>query len=161
MSPPDMRRFNLKWAEDADGCRLWTGARTTHGYGNFYAGGKIWKAHRWVFLEQFGYLPAVVMHRCDKPSCVNWEGCLAPGTHWDNMRDMAAKGRAAHMVGVANGRAKLTESDVVRIHALVATGASGRKIAEQFGVSHSLIKKIARGETWPHLFPGNRKESAA
>ncbi len=48
--------------------------------------------HRLSFFLNYGYLPKVVMHKCDNRNCV--KAChLIPGTHKDNMRDMAEKKR--------------------------------------------------------------------
>lgn len=45
-----------------------------------------------VFEAVYGWLPEVVLHRCDNPPCYN-PAHLLPGTQADNMRDMARKGR--------------------------------------------------------------------
>lgn len=84
-------------------CWLWLGPRT-RGYGalavplgshgasrrsNHIA------AHRFSFLLHVGPIPdgLFILHRCDVKTCVN-PTHLWPGTHADNMRDMAAKGRS-------------------------------------------------------------------
>ncbi len=50
--------------------------------------------------------------------------------------------------GERNGRAKLAEADIDRIHQLRAEGLSQQKIADQFGVNQTLISGILRGKFW-------------
>lgn len=79
-----------------EGCWLWTGSKTVHGYGLVSNGHTGWAgyAHRLIYAWTFGPIPdgMEVCHRCDTPSCVRPEH-LFLGTHADNMHDMAAKGR--------------------------------------------------------------------
>jgi hypothetical protein len=51
------------------------------------------------------------------------------------------------MKGSRNGRAKLTPEQVAEIRALHGQRAS-RAVAAQYGVSHTSIKRIWRGERW-------------
>jgi hypothetical protein len=98
-----------------------------------------------------------VCHHCDNPSCVN-PNHLFIGTHADNMRDMAAKGRAAfgssnlpdacRRPGSAHHNAKLTESIVKKIRASEATN---RELAKHYGVSHVVICLARNGKTWRHV----------
>jgi hypothetical protein len=80
-----------------DGCWIWKGRRTTRGYGTVNAGlGKNLAAHRASWQIHNGPIPdgLWVLHHCDNPSCVRPDH-LFLGTHDDNMRDMALKGRNA------------------------------------------------------------------
>lgn len=98
-----MERFNEKWELDADGCHIWTAAKIGQKdmlYGGFKVAGKLWRAHRWIFLQAHGYLPPMVCHACDKPLCVR-ERCLFPGTALDNHLDAMAKGRKPHNVPIS------------------------------------------------------------
>ncbi len=78
-------------------CVPWKGARTgppPNHYGHLRVGGRDWKAHRWVWTQIHGAIPAgiCVLHACDNPTCINPDH-LFLGTHRDNMRDRRNKGR--------------------------------------------------------------------
>lgn len=61
-------------------------------------------------------------------------------------------------IGVAHHNAKLTEDDVRKIRALLATPCAGcgralsqYDLGRQFGVSHVMIHKIATGRSWKQV----------
>lgn len=64
------------------------------GYGVFRMEKQQMGAHRASYLLHTGPIPdgMVVRHRCDNPICVN-PAHLLVGTDFDNMRDMALRGR--------------------------------------------------------------------
>jgi len=81
-------------------CWLWEGCLRTDGYGCFRLNGKTRTTHRLAYEWLVAPIPLglQVLHRCDNPSCVN-PNHLWLGTHGDNMRDAAAKGRLASQKG--------------------------------------------------------------
>jgi hypothetical protein len=80
--------------ENPDDCWLWTGSLDLKGYGTVRRRGKTARAHRVAYQLWVGDIPngLHVLHRCDLRSCCNPQH-LWLGTHADNMRDMATKGR--------------------------------------------------------------------
>lgn len=85
-----------------DDCCVWTGARSSFGYGQLRTGqrGLIEMAHRLAWQFENGPIPdgLSILHTCDNPPCVR-PSHLFLGTQLDNMRDMMAKGRHAQVTG--------------------------------------------------------------
>lgn len=53
--------------------------------------------------------------------------------------------------GTKNGRAKLTEQDVLAIKELLKLGIPQRRIGQMFGVYSSTVSMINTGKLWKHL----------
>jgi hypothetical protein len=77
---------------------------------------------------------------------------------WDtrsvNHQDAIAHGTMTSpcLQGEDNGRAKLTEAQVIEIRYLFAQGeATHRRLGEKFGVSYGTIGKLIRRESWMHI----------
>lgn len=136
-----------------DECWNWTGkAHHAFGYGVLTIGGKYVSSHRRAYELSYGPIPPKmsVLHKCDNPQCCN-PTHLYLGTEADNARDRKLHHRNANRHGSKNPQAKLLESQIPTIRRLASSGLSNRKIAGQFGVSHSAINCIVRGETWVHV----------
>lgn len=75
-------------------CWLWRSAVGRGGYGTFWYERAAHYAHRFAYELANGLIPdgLDILHSCDNPMCVN-PAHLSPGTHKQNMADMAAKGR--------------------------------------------------------------------
>lgn len=132
------------------GCWDWRGAKYVKGYGNIRINGVRHLAHRLSFELHRGSIPAglCVCHTCDNRACVN-PAHLFIGTNSDNVADKVAKGRQSRLPGMRNGRAKLTEQEVVDIRASV--GVTATSLARRYGVSIALISEILLGKSWAHL----------
>jgi len=89
-----MDRFWNK-VDKTDSCWLWTGAKSSSGYGHLNINKKTIKAHRFSYEMHFGKfdLNKIILHSCDNPLCVN-PAHLSLGTKKDNGADMASKNRA-------------------------------------------------------------------
>lgn len=80
----------------SNGCWEFALTPTFFGYGTLKVNGKARKAHRHAWILTHGEIPKgmSVCHTCDNPNCIN-PAHLFLGTAFDNMQDMAKKGRAA------------------------------------------------------------------
>ncbi len=129
------------------GCWLWNGGLGKSRYGTFNCDGRIRKAHR-VMYEQFNDpTDLYILHTCDNTRCVNPEH-LFEGDQFDNMRDMASKGRNHVMYGRKNPSAKLTEALVRDIRERIRSGERASDVCVEYGVSDTLIRMIAKGSVW-------------
>lgn len=73
----------------------WEWKYTSLRYGYFRIGRGMYKANRIAYFLHYEKDPMnlEVMHSCDNPKCCN-PAHLSLGTHFENMQDMAKKGRA-------------------------------------------------------------------
>ena len=104
----DLReRFEGKFTpEPNSGCWLWMAAGGADGrYGRIGVNGNSRLAHRVAWELYRGPISGNehVLHKCDVTICVNPDH-LFLGSHADNMRDMAEKGRAVGLSGVNHPR---------------------------------------------------------
>lgn len=141
-------RFEQKFRV-TPGCWVWTAYKNSDGYGQFRIGKSMEKAHRVSFSIYREHVDKgmEVLHSCDNPACVNPDH-LSIGTHLLNMRDMVAKGRQATLKGNKNGRAKLTESEVIDIR---DDSRSQRKIAKIYEISQAHVHRIKSLKLWSHI----------
>ncbi len=136
-------------------CWPWTRS-TAGGYGKLRIGGPKQIAHRVMFALCF-YPPGdlEVRHICHNPGCIN-PAHLRAGTHRDNMIDRMLAGRGGNLKGEANGRAKLTETDVRFIRRRSSAGASLLDLSRDFGITKTAVSYVVRGKNWKHI----KKEGA-
>lgn len=88
------KTFADKFSRPNDGCWVWMASKQPSGYGKFWTGEKLVRAHRHSFEVFVGPIPdgRCVCHRCDNPACVN-PGHLFLGDNSDNMKDCHRKQR--------------------------------------------------------------------
>jgi transposase len=146
----EVARF-WKHVQITDGCWYWTSAcNRPNGYGSFKIQGKMIGAHRFSYTITRGAIPKglCVCHKCDNPSCVRPDH-LFIGTHKDNGRDKAEKGRAPS--GTRNAGSKVTEAQAAEIRRLDLTGIPQREIASRYGLIQTTVSRIVRADTWRHV----------
>lgn len=92
----DIKRFWRKVAITAQPNLCWNWLATGDRYGFLRVGKTQYKTNRMAYFLYYGVDPAElhVLHSCDNGKCCN-PVHLSLGTHWDNMQDMAEKGRAS------------------------------------------------------------------
>lgn len=124
------------------GCWLWGKSWNSAGYGQAYRGTKAVGAHRVVWEELIGPIPAGLdlCHKCDTPPCCNPDH-LFLGTRSDNLVDMVRKGRGNARRGESAGRAVLSDAEVEEIRR-DAGGSTRAALARRYGVSPATISQI-------------------
>lgn len=150
------------------GCKIWNGGCDKDGYGVIYFihQGKLkQRAHRVSFYLSHGYFPkkGEACHSCDNTSCVE-PTHLWDGTRRENHTDMRIKGRSPR--GLRNGKYthpektqrgqqhvshKLSETDVLKIRELSASGHTQCGLASMFGVCQRTIGRIIHRRNWTHI----------
>lgn len=147
----DRMMKRLEGSSEPGGCLIWTGKKHNDGYGEIQHRGRVWKVHRLMWALCFGEIPAEleVCHKCDNPACARIDH-LFLGTHTDNMRDMASKGRGViPMVrGEQHGASKISEGQA---RLIFKDQRPQTVIAETFGISQSLVSQIKRKKIWKHI----------
>jgi hypothetical protein len=135
---------------DSTGCWEWTAQRDRCGYGRISKNQKPAIAHRVSYEMHKGPIPhgAFIMHSCDNPACVNPDH-LSPGSHKDNMADMALKGRSPRGAMHPRPCAVLTERDVIEIRA--ARGVTQKMLGAKYGVGQDQISRIRAGKRWGYV----------
>lgn len=133
---------------EQNGCIPWIGPKTNKGYGTLRLGkshSRGTTAHRVAWVLKFGDLPAgaLVLHRCDNPSCVNAEH-LFIGSARSNTADMVQKRRHPWRNGTP--WQKLNSTDAERVRDLRRSGCTQQQIADWLGVSRPLISLIESGQ---------------
>lgn len=100
--------------------------------------------HRAVLLAFVGpQPPSEECRHLDGNPENNAVGNLAWGTRLENMRDKAVHG--TERCGEAKPDARLT---VAQVHAIRDDERSSRAVGRAYGVSHTAIQRIRRGERW-------------
>ena len=131
-----------------DGCWPWKASNNGR-YGIFTVSGKRWKAHRLIWTLTNGEIPneLEVCHCCDNTLCCRPDH-LFLGTHRENMADAKEKGRLLGLSGERHPQAILTARQVVSIRQALARKTLHRLLAEQYGISTSIISAIATQRLW-------------
>lgn len=147
---PQERRDKF-WAKvgklGAEDCWEWSGRLTALGYGNFQAGGFLFRAHRLAWMLTNGPIPADihVCHSCDNPPCCN-PAHLWLGTNAENFADRDRKERMPH--GTRCHTNKITPEQAKEI---ILSDEKDVVLAKRYGLHPTHIGRMKKRERWTHL----------
>lgn len=105
--------------------------------------------HRIAYCIAYGDIPDgnVVRHKCDNAKCIN-PSHLELGTHEDNMKDRAERGRTCR--GAKHHSAKLTDELAMEIYNLRGT-QSLTETARQYSITKQSVSKLWKRTSWTHI----------
>ena len=128
-------------------CHKWLGPISSGGYGRVYFNGMARQAHRVIYEQRHGPVPAPLEmdHLCRNRWCVNPDH-LEPVTKKENQRRGASS--------------PLTTAKVASIKARLASGTSQSQLAREHGVSLSTVHDIRHGRLWADVLPEGESEAA-
>ncbi|MCA1799728.1 MAG: hypothetical protein LC650_00275 [Actinobacteria bacterium] len=137
--------------QNNDECWPWPYSRDKGGYGRCWVNGKMEKVHQLALKLSGEPRPPSpnnhALHSCNNPPCFNPRH-LRWGGNADNRQDQIRSGTQVIKEGETNGRARLTENEVLDILHLVTSGKTQVSVAEQYSVSSSIISDIINGKRW-------------
>lgn len=107
--------------------------------------------HRLVLLVFIGDSPDLQANHKNGNKLDNRVSNLEYVTARENIRHAWANGLAAAARGEAHSGSKLTDSDVIEIRQLGASGLSQQSIANRFGINQTMVGNILRRKNWRHL----------
>lgn len=150
MKKVDWLKRELK-ARSGNDCWIWPYAREKDGYGHCSVKGSHRKVHQ-LALELTGTPRPPepnnhALHSCHNPPCFN-PNHLRWGGNSDNRQDQIKAGTQVIKRGESNGRAKLTESEVLDILELVTSGRTQVSVAQEYDVGTSIVSDIVNGNRW-------------
>ena len=150
-SPP-----SIALATSPVGCVEGKGARDKGGYVKAFYQGKHTRAHRAAYCRARGLSledikGQLVLHSCDNPSCCNPEH-LRLGTHTDNMRDRADRGRAPKTVA-QNRNVDDAIASAIRAEYQPSVGNKPNPngyagLGRRYNLAPQAIKQIVQGKTY-------------
>lgn len=139
-----MKRFWDKVDKSGE-CWIWTAAKDSGGYGQFFFEGKNIKAHRVSFYLTNGYWPNHTRHTCDNPPCVNPNHLLSR-TRKENNDDIYKRER----------NSGIKAAEVKAIRNLPMTRTIIADVSKAYNISEPAARNIIDGTVWSRL-PGARK----
>jgi hypothetical protein len=147
-TPKEVNRFwsHVVRSEGVDACWLRTHALRHNGYGQYAAGGKNWRTHRFAWTVTNGPVPddMLVCHTCHVRRCCN-PAHLYVGTPKDNTADMMALGRHNRPHAV------FSDDEVREIRRRVAAGELKKDVARSYGVWPTVVGRIVNGRSYRHV----------
>lgn len=153
LTPEQLQRY---WerveVRGPDECWLWTGSLMSKGYGSVSLYDTPFTSHRVGYYIATGVDPIgnCVLHSCDNRKCCNPKHFVL-GTHDDNNKDRAAKGRSADSRGEKHNQAILKEKDIKQIRLWSALGISCAELGRRYGVHAETIRSVITRQSWSHV----------
>lgn len=126
-------------------CWPWTGPVDDRGYGMVWLPAERGsaRAHRIALVlgtgKPLGRLGA--LHSCDNPPCCNYQTHLRPGTHAENMADVAHRAR---------GKRHITTAQLAELRQRYGQGEAPAALAAGYGISLRHTMRIAIGTDRKH-----------
>jgi hypothetical protein len=116
-------------------CWIWGLALNPNGYGHIEREGRHHGAHRWVYEQIVGPIPAgmTIDHLCRNKPCVNPDH-LEPVTHAENLRRRPCS--------------RITMDQAREIRARVAAGERQCDVWRTMGLPQELISRVVLGKSW-------------
>ena len=153
MTESQKELFFQKIEVTGDGCYLWTGTQTHHGYGVVQINGRRYIASRvaWsLYNKRDVGSKMYCSHHCDTPLCVRGSHLFLSNGNKENMADAAKKGRTAR--GTGRPEAKLNEDIVYFARSIYQRGLmNGVQIAAWFGIHWVTCYDMLNGKNWKHV----------
>lgn len=140
--------FKGKYYINENGCWIWLAAQKSSGYGAQWWNGRLWPAHRLMWIDKNGGEDPTgydIAHNCHNKLCINPEH-LSLTTRSMNMRMSGREGRLGKSLGAR--QVELIRGLVNSLVPGVSNLRANTLIAECFGVSYKTIEHIRKGHTW-------------
>ena len=137
---------------EPDECWPWLGG-FRNGYGRLSIDNQSVSMHIFSYELANGARPegAWILHRCGNKKCVN-PAHLYAGNPSDNNKDTVVHGHSNPLRGSDCPTAKLSESKVVAIRSLYASGnETMQSIADRYNVSLTTVCNVVHRRTWKHI----------
>jgi hypothetical protein len=144
-----MRRLKAKllsrteFTRQNHGCWIWTGPKTSRGYGTFCLDGIKHSAHRAAFTIYNGAIPEdyIIHHSCENKACVNpgHLKCITVGAH---VRETAKAGKFR---GELNRNARHDNRTIASLKCCAAAGFKAEQLSEIFEIPIGYVKDVIAG----------------
>lgn len=162
LNDKQVARFEAKVDKSAGlyGCWLWTASLNAMGYGQVKVNWVLMLTHRLSLFMADGPPPEgkpLALHSCRNTNCVNPAHLRWGNSEQNNGVDKERDGTSN--AGARNGMAKLTEAEVLFIHAEALSGRDYGELAEEFDIPECSVSAIKTGRQWSSVTGQNQDEA--
>ena len=145
----DIKKYAERfWAKvvitaDTEKCWFWFGHIKDGKYGQFHVERHPVYAHHFAYFLFYGKVSRLkILHKCDKPACVN-PYHLFEGTQADNIADKVAKDRQPK--GESCYNAKVSDLDVIKLRQRKFKFGEKTQVAKELGITRQHLYDIVNG----------------